>query len=271
MVSEMSKKDRTKNTNAEYKKPEFYNSQRITYENFNDILLDAFELFPYPVHIYDPEGNLIETNSAFLKLFNIPSKADLLGQYNVLHDPLIKEWGIFDYVRRSFSGEKVYLTDIKAPVRSIADTYKRELGFNELYQSIICFPIIKNNKLICVVTLFITSGTYAGNENILNAKQYIDANWREPLNINDLCQHAGLSKTHFHRLFKDFTGVTPHEYYIGVKIEHVKDFLKNKDYSVAMCFELCGLNYSGYYCGVFRQRTGMSPPQYRREKSSFTT
>ncbi len=267
----MSKKGAAKRIKTEYKKPEFYNPQRITYENFNDILLDVFELFPYPVHIYDPEGNLIETNSAFLKLFNIPSKVDLLGQYNVLRDPLIKEWGIFDYVRRSFNGEKVYLTDVKIPVKSIENAYKRELDFNGLVQNIICFPIIKNNKLVCVVTVFITSGIYAGNESILNAKKYIDANWREPLNINDLCQHVGLSKTHFHRLFKDFTGVTPHEYYIEVKIEHVKDLLKNNDYSVAMCFELCGLNYSGYYCGVFRQKTGMSPSRYRREKRSFTT
>lgn len=264
-------KKANKNIKGEYKKPDFYNSDQVNYENFGEILLESFELFPYPVHIYDPEGNLMETNTAFLKLFNIPSKVDLIGQYNVLKDPLIKEWGLYDYVRRSFNGEKVYLTDVKTPVRSISDTYKRELDFNSLYQKIISFPIIKEGQLLCVITVFITASTYAGNESIISAKQYIDANWKEPLSISDLCSHVNLSKTHLYRLFKDFTGLTPHEYYIGVKIEHIKELLKDQSYSVSMCFEQCGLSYSGYYSGIFREKTGMSPSLYRKKNSTFTT
>ena len=44
----MKKEPNHKNTKPVYQKPEYYNPEPLMYDNLKDIIVEAFELFPFP-------------------------------------------------------------------------------------------------------------------------------------------------------------------------------------------------------------------------------
>ena len=64
---------------------------------------------------------------------------------------------------------------------------------------------------------------------IVQAKLFIDNNYAEDIDLDNIADEAYFSKFHFIRLFKNIYGSTPHHYLRQVRIEHAKQLLaKNK-------------------------------------------
>jgi AraC-like DNA-binding protein len=57
--------------------------------------------------------------------------------------------------------------------------------------------------------------------------------------------------------------MTPYAYYQEMKLEKLKEKLCNKNISVSQAFAECGLDYSGYFSKLFKEKVGMTPSQYR--------
>lgn len=87
----------------------------------------------------------------------------------------------------------------------------------------------------------------------------------ESLNMLDLATIAGVSQTHFIRLFKASTGRSPHIYYDELRMQRAVTLLKNTDYSVARIAYLCGFTDQSYFSRKFRQWFHVSPSQFRHK------
>ncbi|MBQ8160405.1 MAG: AraC family transcriptional regulator [Clostridia bacterium] len=92
---------------------------------------------------------------------------------------------------------------------------------------------------------------------------YINLHFSESLSLDDLADEFHMSKYHLLREFKNYTGISVHQYLmirrILVSQEMIRHGAKPKDACI-----LCGFtDYSSYY-RAFRSRTGMSPEQYRQ-------
>jgi transcriptional regulator GlxA family with amidase domain len=81
----------------------------------------------------------------------------------------------------------------------------------------------------------------------------------EPYDNNSAADVAGLSKTHFIRLFKKHTGMTPHDYYINFKMNKIKEKLSDSNLSISQAFEACGIDYNGHFAKVFKKSIGYTP------------
>ncbi len=71
------------------------------------------------------------------------------------------------------------------------------------------------------------------------------------------------SAPHFHRLFKEQTGLPPLEYATKLRMEKGARLLLGTELSVKEIAFVCGYEDSKYFSRLFRQREGMSPKQYR--------
>ena len=92
---------------------------------------------------------------------------------------------------------------------------------------------------------------------------YIRLNFAENISLNSLAEQFFLHPNYLSRLFKEKTGENFIEYLTEVRMEKVKELLKNSDRKIVEICEMTGYDNPRYFSKVFKQYTGMTPKEYR--------
>jgi AraC-like DNA-binding protein len=96
------------------------------------------------------------------------------------------------------------------------------------------------------------------------AKDAMDRDWAEPLDVAAVAARAGYSRYHFVRLFHEVYGETPGAYLARRRIERAQDLLRTANLTVTEICMLVGFTSLGTFCTRFKQLTGMTPTEFRR-------
>lgn len=96
------------------------------------------------------------------------------------------------------------------------------------------------------------------------AKDLIDRDFAEPLDVPALAREAHASRAHFVRSFKRAFGETPHRYLLRRRIERAKELLRNTPLSVTEISLDVGFRSLGSFSTAFRALVGESPREYAR-------
>lgn len=100
------------------------------------------------------------------------------------------------------------------------------------------------------------------------AKDFMDSNLGESLNLNRIAEIACLSPHHFLRLFKQLFAMTPHQYLTHRRLEMARKLLKKTEMPIMdICLEI-GFSSLGTFTSLFRRIHGLSPGRYRRDHSA---
>jgi len=86
----------------------------------------------------------------------------------------------------------------------------------------------------------------------------------ERISIATQAKKAGYSTDHFIRLFKSYTGLTPGEYLIQVRIASACNRLLMSNATLSAISEELGYSDPFAFCKQFKLKTGLSPTEYRR-------
>jgi AraC family transcriptional regulator len=92
---------------------------------------------------------------------------------------------------------------------------------------------------------------------------YIKAYLEHPLSLAELAAVAQTSPTHFARLFKHATGLTPHRYVITCRMEQAKQLLAATDLSLSEIGLQVGCADHSHFSALFRQYVSTTPNAYR--------
>ncbi|MCG7209520.1 MULTISPECIES: helix-turn-helix transcriptional regulator [Streptomyces] len=96
------------------------------------------------------------------------------------------------------------------------------------------------------------------------AKDAMDRDWADPaLDLDAVAAHAGYSRYHFVRAFKEAYGETPGRYLTHRRIERAEELLRAADLTVTEICHLVGYDSLGSFSATFKARTGLSPTDYR--------
>jgi AraC family transcriptional regulator len=101
------------------------------------------------------------------------------------------------------------------------------------------------------------------DRNLVRVTEYINEHLTQSIQLQDLATYLGISQFHFSRLFKQSTGISPHQYIMQQRIELAKHLLRKTDRSIADIALDCGFNSQSHLGKYFRQLTGMTPREYR--------
>jgi AraC-like DNA-binding protein len=96
------------------------------------------------------------------------------------------------------------------------------------------------------------------------AKDLIDREFAEPLDVPALAREAHASRAHFVRSFKKAFGETPHAYLLRRRIERAKELLRNTQLTVTEVSLAVGFRSLGSFSTAFRQHVGEPPGAYAR-------
>ncbi|MEU0100517.1 helix-turn-helix transcriptional regulator [Streptomyces sp. NPDC006267] len=95
------------------------------------------------------------------------------------------------------------------------------------------------------------------------ARDRMDREYAEPLDVPSLARSALMSPGHFSRSFRAAFGETPYSYLMTRRIERAKALLRRGDLSVTeVCFAV-GCTSLGSFSSRFTELVGESPSAYR--------
>jgi AraC-like DNA-binding protein len=95
------------------------------------------------------------------------------------------------------------------------------------------------------------------------ARDRMDREYAQPLDVPALARAALMSPGHFSRRFRETYSETPYSYLMTRRIERAKALLRRGDLSVTeVCFEV-GWQSLGSFSARFREVVGETPSDYR--------
>jgi AraC-like DNA-binding protein len=102
------------------------------------------------------------------------------------------------------------------------------------------------------------------NRRLLRARDTMDRNYGQPLDVPALARVAHLSEAHFIRSFRATFGETPHRYLQRRRVERAMFLLRETGRSVTeVCFDV-GFTSLGTFSRTFREIVGETPTAYSR-------
>ena len=90
----------------------------------------------------------------------------------------------------------------------------------------------------------------------------MDSNIASKLSLDDIAHFAGISKTAVKQLFREQAGCGACEYYIRMKIDLAKKYIRERSYNFTQIAEILGYDSIHYFSRQFKRCVNMSPSEY---------
>lgn len=101
------------------------------------------------------------------------------------------------------------------------------------------------------------------------AKDYIESNCHESIDLDVLSKVSSLCPHHFLRKFKSFTGLSPYQYLKRTRLSKARSLLENTNLSVTEICQDCGYESLSSFSFLFKNTYNLSPENYRLTKKSI--
>ena len=101
--------------------------------------------------------------------------------------------------------------------------------------------------------------------------EYIHGHCQEELRLDTLAKRFHMSKYYFSHVFKQEIGESPYSYLTRARIAQAKRMLVYETTSVMEISQRCGFSTPNHFSDLFRQKTGMSPNEYRAHHTKTRT
>lgn len=88
------------------------------------------------------------------------------------------------------------------------------------------------------------------------------------MKIDDMVSQSRLSRTSFYNQLKALTGLSPKEFVSDFRLKKAMMYLEKDTCTIAEVAYNTGFNDPVYFARIFKQRTGLTPKQYRQDPSS---
>jgi AraC-like DNA-binding protein len=141
----------------------------------------------------------------------------------------------------------------------------------EAWQAGDAFSRMEANHL--AMTLILSLFKQYGRSQATSTRQPHALNWvasflsfhiGEPLSVAEMARRAGLSPSRFSVVFRERFGLSPHQYFLRLRIEHAQALLTTTDLPLRTIAEYCGFADVHHFAKAFKRIVGVSPGAYRR-------
>lgn len=156
-------------------------------------------------------------------------------------------------------------TDFDGAVLSSVKHLQRELENDDIYRDEMTDSLIRR---ILIKSLRSVAGKRTST-GIQEAVGYVDENIQQDIDFRALARRHHYSFDRFRHVFKEYTGLSPHQYVIKGRIDRAKFLLElNPDSSLTEVSYNCGFSSSSHFTKAFRSKVGMTPGEYAKLQSN---
>ena len=96
------------------------------------------------------------------------------------------------------------------------------------------------------------------------AKNHIEQNFSINIDYKALAESYGYSYSRFRHIFKNFTGMPPHQYCLYIRLNYVKKLLRETNEPISVIAKKCGFDNEIEFDIFFKKKMNISPKAFRK-------
>jgi len=129
---------------------------------------------------------------------------------------------------------------------------------------------------VCLLLLFLlrsleneitthSAGTHRRRSDMQQVASFIEEHYADPISLAGIAKIFATNASALSRSFRRYMGVPPIHYLNRVRVQAAKALIENTDMSLTEVCSKVGYESLTYFGRVFREFTGVTPSQYRRQ------
>ncbi len=103
-----------------------------------------------------------------------------------------------------------------------------------------------------------------GQPKLMETVALMEANIEEPIALDELAQHVGLSRRQLERLFQKYLHCVPTRYYMELRLTRARHLLLQTDLSITEVALACGFVSAPHFSNRYKRHFGIPPRAERR-------
>ena len=156
--------------------------------------------------------------------------------------------------------------DLLALLNELCQTSRTQKHSDEITRALFSYFILRLNKLGAGKSEKITRSGGNVPPLVLKILDYIHANYAQDITLEGLAENFFVSKATLIYNFKKYTGRSPIDFLLSVRLERAKKMLVSTKKSVNEIAELCGFSSANYFGLIFKKKERLSPANYRKHE-----
>ncbi|MDD6037601.1 MAG: AraC family transcriptional regulator [bacterium] len=110
---------------------------------------------------------------------------------------------------------------------------------------------------------------HANQDRLYKMLEFIQNHYGEEISLDDIAGAASISTRECNRCFKNSLHTTTMEYLSEYRIKQACTLLIGSGYSITEIGQSCGFSSASYFAKRFREMTGVTPKEYRAQKTDL--
>ena len=212
---------------------------------------DLYVLNPHDTHSYEMASSCT--------FYNILFRRELMGNESVLTE-LLDSWEsssprkLYQFESGELEAEDRRFGEIAEELRSRRPGY--ELMARSLFAGFLIKLVRMGDNVPCTASHH--------QENASRVLEFINANLDRTMTLKELSKVAGMSVPALSNAFRQWTGNSVFDYIGNLRIRKARRLLEERTLSIGEIALRLGFYDSCHFSRTFRNRTGISPREYRR-------
>lgn len=203
-----------------------------------------------------------ECKSSHIREITIQFPVDIFGNEMLRRTQM---QSVKSLLERSAKGVAYPMESIMKIYHHIEELLNAPSSFYQMMKLIEILHILAVDKNGRLLSSTMHAGKHAtvSNTRLRKTQEYIAANYKGDIRLNDLAKMAGMSPSSFSRFFKLRTGRSISDYVIGIRLDVASRELVTTSTPIAeICFN-SGFNNVSNFNRIFKKNKGYTPKEFR--------
>lgn len=177
--------------------------------------------------------------------------------YMVLH------YAVSDVNRYPLANEHFAFTlNQSEQLLATAELLKKQAAYPDDFSKLRCQTIFI--QFIEQLLIHLREGQDGENSLVKRIVSYIHKYYQEGISVAEIQKEFSIDARKLPQLFQQYTGLTPLQYIIELRLRDAKNLLRNTNLSIGNIGEEVGYNDAFYFSRIFKKNIGISPKEYRK-------